>query len=166
MLDFPTMVRKPLVPVVLSLLVVLSTALSGCGPEKVSDEDRAAIEQTLRRYLPVLAKAYADGNIEPLREFAAERELARVYSRVSELAEEGKVVEPTFRQLTVENVTVWSYSNAYATTLEVWDLRVFPTGSSTVLSEELDQSNRVKYQLQRRGDHWQILARELEQALQ
>ncbi|MCB1057447.1 MAG: DUF4101 domain-containing protein [Acidobacteria bacterium] len=165
MLDLPTMARKHLVLVALSLLLLAAGSLIACGPEEVSDADRAAIEQTLRSYLPVLAKAYADGNIEPLREFAAERELARVYSRVSELAEEGKVVEPTFKQMTIEQVVVWNHSNAYVTTLEVWDLRVFPSGSSTVLSEELDQSNRVKYQLQRRGDHWQVLARELEQAV-
>lgn len=156
------MAKKLLIP--LSLL--FCCALVACGGATVTDEDRSQVESTLRAYLPLLSEAYESGNIEPLRELAAERELARVFTRVSELADEGKVVEPTFRELTLEDVQIWNHSNAFATTVEVWDLRVFPTGSSTVLSEELGQSNRVKYQLKRRGEQWQILARELEQTLE
>lgn len=150
----------------LLLAALLTVGLAGCGAEKVTDEDRQQLEATLREYLPLLSEAYDSGNIEPLRGLAAEREMARIHKRVSELADEGKVVEPTFRQLTVEDVQIWNHSNAFVTTVEVWDLRVFPIGSSTVLSEELNQSNRVKYQLKREGGEWQVLARELEQTLE
>ncbi len=156
------MAKKFLIP----LILLSCLGLAACGADKVTDEDRSGVESTLRAYLPLLSEAYESGNIEPLRAYAAERELARVFTRVSELADEGKVVEPTFRELTLEDVQIWNHSNAFATTVEVWDLRVYPTGSSTVLSEELGQSNRVKYQLKRRGDEWQILARELEQTLE
>ncbi len=148
-----------------SLLGTLFLALPSCGPEVLTEEDRLAITSTLEAYIPALAEGYTSGNLEPLKEFAAEREVARVYSRVAELAEEGKFLEATYRQMTVEQILVWGHANAAVTTLEVWDLRVYTSGSQVLLGEELDQSNRVKYQLKKRGKRWEILMRELEQAI-
>ena len=68
-----------------------------------------------------------------------------------------------FRQLTIEDVNVWNYSNAYATTHEVWDLVVYATGSEQILAEEYEQPNRVKYQLKREGDKWHVLFRTIQE---
>ena len=65
--------------------------------------------------------------------------------------------------MTIEDVRIWNYSNAYVTTLEVWDLVVYATGSDQVLASEYEQPNRVKYQLKREGDSWRILFREIQE---
>lgn len=158
-------------PALLLSGVLVTTLLTGCssrgtrnGP--ATPEEQAAIRAALEAYLPLLSQGYATGNLEPLRALAAEREVARVHKRVLELAEEGKVVEPELHELTVENVTIWNFANAYATTLEVWDLHVYAAGSRFQLSERLGQPNRVRYQLKRQGDHWRILQRDLDQTLE
>ncbi|MEM9292443.1 MAG: IMS domain-containing protein [Acidobacteriota bacterium] len=163
--------RRPRALLVRGLLVllalVLPLGLTACGgEEEISEEDQSAIATLLESYLPVLATGYASGDLEPLREYAAEREVARAFTRVTELAESNRYVEPTFHQLTVEEVVVWGSANAYVTTVEVWDLRVFAYGSAQLLGQEIGQSSRVKYQLKKRGGQWQVLYRELAQVLQ
>jgi hypothetical protein len=148
------------------ILIALWVAISGgCGGDSTSDSpvDRQEIEDTLEAYLPLLAEAYATGDLEPLRPWAAEKEIARVHKRVQDLSYQGRTLVPTFRQLTIEEVNVWNYSNAYVTTLEVWDLVVYPTGSEQVLAEEHEQPNRVKYQLKRDGDQWRVLFRTIQE---
>ena len=50
-----------------------------------------------------------------------------------------------------------SGNNAYATTVEVWDLRKFVAGTDRLLTEALGRSHRVKYQLKREpGVEYQI----------
>ncbi len=120
---------------------------------------RAALEL----YLPRLGEAYATGDLEPLRGLAAEKEIAAIEKRIIDLAASGRVLEPTFRTLTVEDVTVFNYANAYVTTVEVWDLRSLATGSRQPLAEEIGQSNRVKYQLKREGDSWRVLFRTIQE---
>ena len=66
----------------------------------------------------------------------------------------------------LERVKVWRHVNAYATTLEVWDLQVVAEGTDVVLSEVYNQSNRVKYQLKRRDDSWIVLFRQIEDTFQ
>jgi hypothetical protein len=61
--------------------------------------------------------------------------------------------------LTIEEVKVFNYANAYVTTVELWDVRSLATGSREVLAEDLAQSNRVKYQLKREGTSWRVLFR-------
>ena len=63
---------------------------------------------------------------------------------------------PTFRQLTIEDVNVWNYSNAFVSTAEIWDLVVYATGTDQVLAEEFEQHSRVKYQLKRDEDGWRV----------
>lgn len=145
------------------MLSLLAAMLLGCGQETVSDADREAIRATLAEYLPRMAEAYATGNVEVLRGVAAEKEVAIIYKKVSDLMnEEGRVVEPTLRDFVIEDVTVWNHSNAFATTLETWDFRVLVSGSDTVTSQVDGQRNRVKYQLKRRPEGWQVLYRTIE----
>lgn len=154
------------VRVALAVLAAFGLLTLACGPEEVKEEDRAGLTASLNGYLPTLAQAYTSGNVEPLRAYAAEKEVARVFTRVSELAEEGKYVDATFHQMTVEDVVVWSHANAFVTTVEVWELKVRAYGSDTLLGEDVRQTSRVKYQLKRRsGDDWQVLHRELVQVL-
>ena len=107
----------------------------------------------------MLAEAYASGDLEPLEPWAAIKEVARVKKRVTDYALQGRTIVPTFRQLTIEEVQTWSYSNAVVTTFEVWDVEVRATGGDQVLAAEYDQPNRVQYQLERSDDRWRILFR-------
>ena len=121
--------------------------------------DGPAGQAALELYLPRLGQAYATGDLEPLEGLAAQKEIAAIAKRISDLAEQGRVIEPTFRQMTIEEVKVFNYANAYVTTVEVWDLRSLATGSRQQLAEDIGQSNRVKYQLKREGDRWKVLFR-------
>ena len=107
----------------------------------------------------------------PLRErlagvlegYAAEKEIAGMEKRVDDLLLESRVIRPTVKSVEVEDVQIWNYANAFVTTREVWDLRVYAAGTDTLLSEAPDQHNRVKYQLKREGtDGWLVLFRELD----
>jgi hypothetical protein len=142
----------------LSALLLL-TALA-CGPsEQQQRADTESVAAALEVYLPRLGRAYASGDLAPLEGLAAQKEIAAIEKRISDLADQGRILEATFRELTIEEVTVFNYANAYVTTVEVWDLRSLATGSREQLAEDLGQSNRVKYQLKREGDSWRVLFR-------
>jgi len=152
--------------VLISSLIALVAISFGCNEATRKADDEAAkekIKATLESYLPLLGEAYASGNLEPLRGWVAEKEMARVYKRVDDLATQGRTLVPTFRQVTVEEINVWNYSNAYVTTLEVWDLEVYASGTEQILSQEYEQPNRVKYQLKRDDDRWRVLFRTIQE---
>ncbi len=147
-----------------AVVLVAAAACQGVAPPD-QEVDYQEIESTIREYLPKLAEAYATGNIVPLKPLTVEKEIARIRFRAQELADGGKVYEPDFKEMTVENISVWRYANAAVTTLEVWDVRSYAIGSHTLLSEVTDQRNRVKYQLKRKDHGWVVLYRELFEAL-
>lgn len=145
------------------LAVLLPVALLACGPSARQQEvDLQDIQRDLEAYLPLLGNAYATGELEPLEEYVAIKEVARVEKRIHDLGLQGRVLAPTFRQLTIEDVNVFNFANAYVTTLEVWDVRILAVGSDTVLAEEIGQSNRVQYQLKREGGRWRVLFRSIQ----
>lgn len=154
-------IARPLI----CLLLALTPLACGPSPEEVK-VDREEIRQNLEAYLPKLGEAYATGNIELLRGMAVEKELAHVDKKVTELAQEGRVLAPELRELTIEDVTLWSHNNAYVTTVEIWDVKSYVLGSDRLLSEDPDQAQRVKYQLKRRPEGWQILYRQVEQTFE
>ena len=126
--------------------------------------DRAAVQATLEAYLPLLAQAYSTGDLTPLEPYAAQKEIASIYKRVQDLANQGRTLEATLRSVTIEgDIKVWNYSNAYVSTHEVWDLVVYATGTEQVLASEYEQPNRVKYKLKREDDSWRILYREIQE---
>jgi hypothetical protein len=145
-------------------LILTFLVCAACGPSAERQEvNRDEIKADLEVYLPLLGEAYATGNLEPLREWAVEKEMSRVMKRLDDLVAQGRRLVPTFRQITIEDVNVWNYSNAFVTTLEVWDLQILATGTENVLAEELGQRNRVKYQLKREEDHWRVLFRTIQE---
>lgn len=115
----------------------------------------------LRQYLPRLGEAYARQDPTLLEDFAVPKEIARIQLRIDELDQRGEVYEPEFREVTVEDVSVWNYANAFITTFEVWDVRSFTVGSHMLIQEVVGQRSRVKYQLKRKDGSWVILYREL-----
>ena len=146
----------------LVVVVALATTVlvSACGPEaSARPENREAIQATLEAYLPRLAEAYTTRKFDGLKGLAADKEIAAVSKRIEDLARQGRVLEPEFKELAIEKINIWSHSNAYATTVETWDLKVYATGAHQLLSQELDQRNRVRYQLKRSGDGWLVLFR-------
>ena len=142
------------------MLLLLGCA-TGDAPE-VSVADRTAIRDLLEGYLPVMAEAYDTGRFEELEPFAVEKEIAALRKRINDLALGGRDLRPILRSLEIEDITIWNYSNAFVTTVEVWDLRIFATGTDTVLSEVEAQRSRVKYQVKRRDEGWQVLYRTLD----
>ena len=141
----------------LSLLLLMAVACS--SSEERQQVDTESIAAALEVYLPRLGQAYATGDLAPLEGLAAQKEIAAIAKRISDLAEQGRILEPTFRELTIEEATIFNYANAYVTTVEVWDLRSLATGSREQLAEDIGQSNRVKYQLKREGEGWRVLFR-------
>ncbi len=147
--------RVPRIALSLLLLAVVACSSS----EKRQEVDTESIAAALEAYLPLLGQAYATGDLTPLEGLAAQKEIAAVEKRISDLADQGRVLEPIFRELTIEEATVFNYANAYVSTVEVWDLRSLATGSREQLAEDIGQRNRVKYQLKREGDSWRVLFR-------
>jgi hypothetical protein len=145
-------------------LLLLTLAVAACGATKEQREvDREEIRGDLEAYLPVLGEVYASGDLSLLEGRAAEKEISRIHKRIEDLSVQGRRLVPTFRNLTVEEVNVWNYSNCYVTTMEVWDLEVRATGTEQVLSQQLEQANRVKYQLKREDGRWRVLFRTIQQ---
>jgi hypothetical protein len=141
-------VRRLLVARALAVALLL---VAGC----TSEQERTQVAKEEIRtvladgYLPRLAEIYGGANPQILEGWAAQKEISGIAKRVQELAQEGRSLQPELRAVTLEEVNVWSHSNAYVTTLEEWDLRVYNTGTRALLSEELGQHDRVKYQLKR-----------------
>lgn len=147
------------------LLVVAALSLTSCGPSKHEvATDKAEIKATLEHYLPKLALAYSASDLNGLKGYAAEKEVAAVRKRVEDIAAQGRHLVPTFHSVTIEKIVVWGYANAYVTTVEVWDLKIYAAGTSTVLSQELEKSTRARYQLKKYDGHWHILFRTIVQS--
>ncbi len=141
---------------------LLSLAAACATPAQQEARARQEIQAHLEAYLPRLAESYASGEPAGLGGLAAAKEIAGVEKRISDLAFEGRRLQPAFRGLVLESVEVWNYSNAYATTLETWDLRIYATGSERLLSERIGEKSRVKYQLKRDEGRWLVLFRAVE----
>lgn len=140
-------------------LAALLVGSCGTSDQGASEEDRRSIRSSLEAYLPRLAEAYAEGRADVLEGLAAPKEVASVEKRLQDLAMEGKTLVPEFHELTLEEVTVWGYANAYATTVELWDLGLYASGTDRLIGEEVGQRTRVRYQLKREGDRWLVLYR-------
>jgi hypothetical protein len=146
------------------VLLVAFLLTLGCASEQershtVKEEIRTALADG---YLPRLARIYGGEEPSILDGWAAEKEISGIAKRVEELDLQGRRLEPALREVTLEEVNVWSHSNAYVTTLEVWDLRVYNTGTHALLSESIGKRDRVKYQLKRAdGGDWIVLFRQL-----
>ncbi len=165
MLDCKDMKHRRPRLLLIAFLALLPAA--GCGgPSGDPQVNRQEIETVLRDYLPKLGQAYAKRDMSILANLAVPKEMARISLRTEELAATGRVYEPEFKEVTVEDVSVWNYSNAFVTTLEVWDVRSFTLGTHLLVNESLGQRNRVKYQMKRKEGSWVILYRELDQTFE
>lgn len=164
MLDCPMMkIRKHLRSLAaLPLLLVLAAglALGGCERSELTDRERQQIEATLAAYLPKLAEAYATREPARLAGLASGKEIASVKKLIDDLAERGELIAPELVSFTIENAHLWR-STVFVSTLEIWDLRRRSTGSEVVLQEYLGQRNRVNYHLEREGEGWLVLRRQV-----
>jgi len=138
--------------------------LAGCWQSEADKADEAAsIAAALEEYLPVLGEAYAGGDIETLRPYTAEKELARIQALVQNLVDQGRYLAPEFHSLTIEGTHTWNNSNAFVSTLEVWTVRMHALGSGEMLAEDVEESYRVKYQLKRDQNGWRVLFRAIQE---
>jgi hypothetical protein len=156
-------------PVAVSFAVLLLVAgLAGCGgpsPEKAA-ADKEEIQAFIEEYLPKLAEAYRTGDASGLEPYAAAKERSSIERRARELAKGGEVLAPVLESVEVEEVRSWQEINAYVTTIEVWDIRTYATGTENVVREQLAQTNRVKYQLQRENGRWRVFWREIQKTFE
>jgi hypothetical protein len=136
---------------------------AACGPSPEHQRaDREVVQQALAAYLPRLAEAYASGDAEKLRGLAVAKEIATVHKSIADLANQGLSFRPRLKHITVESARLWRGVNAYATTVEVWDIDKAVLGSDRILSQVRDEPHRVRYQLKRYEGTWQVLYREVE----
>lgn len=144
----------------LLLSVLLLLAVVACAEDEgPSEATRTEIRELLEAYLPRLGEAYATEKAEVVDGLAAAREVAAIKKRLRDIRLEGRRLEPTFQSLSIEEIKIWGYANAYVTTNEIWDIRTFATGADTMLTEQLSERNRVKYQLKRIDGQWTVLGR-------
>ena len=143
-----------------SAALCLGLLALGCGGATEQEGDaRPEIEALLAEYLPLLGEVYAENDSSRVEGLAAPREIAAIDKRLRDIQLEGRRLAPTFQSVAIEDLQVWGYANAYVTTQEVWDIRTYSTGSDQLLTEQLGQRNRVKYQLKRIDGSWQVLFR-------
>jgi len=142
----------------MALSLAVGLVACGEGPEG-SEATQAEIKQLLEAYLPRLSEAYKQEEATAVAGLAATREVAAIEKRLRDISMEGRRLEPTFRSVAIEKIKIWSYANAYVTTNEVWDIRTFASGTETMLTEQLEKRNRVKYQLKRIDGEWTVLGR-------
>jgi hypothetical protein len=154
--------RRGVQIVVFAIVLVVAVGLSGCGSSEQSEEEaRVDIQVLLEAYLPLLGEAYSENDAQRVAGLAAGREVSAVEKRLRDIRFEGRRLQPTFRSFSIEEIKIWGYANAYVTTNEIWDIRTFATGAETMLTEQLDQRNRVKYQLKKIDGAWTVLFRTL-----
>lgn len=148
------------------LLALLPGLLAGCAPdEKDAQQAREEIREMLLAYLPKMAEAYRTGDVEPLTELATERERAVLHKQITELEQQGRVVDTELLDLTIEDLNLVSYATAYVTTAENWRVRVYAVGTDRVLGEDDRQFSRVRYQLGREGGRWVVMGRNRDPAI-
>jgi hypothetical protein len=158
--------RRPLPA--LALLLASALLAGACGGQSPEEEaaDQEEIQAFLEEYLPQMAEAYRTGDVEPIVPYTTEKERAVIENRVREMAKSGQILAPELESVEVEDVTVWSAVNAFVTSVEVWNVRVLASGTEGVVREELNQPNRVKYQLKREDGRWRVFGRQLEETYQ
>lgn len=157
-----------------AVLALALAALAGaCAPSdpagQEATDDTSANEQIqvmLEAYLPAFATAYRTGDLEPLRQWAVEKEIASLERRLVAMNEEGLALEPELVEVVVEDVQVWNRVNAFATTLETWDLRFVSAGGGIPVSERLGERQRVKYQLKLEDGTWWVYYREVGETIE
>ena len=153
----------------MAAVVVLVLGCSGESRERGaapgSAEDRQEIRTMLERFLPALAAAYSSGDMEPLRPYAVERVLAYTQKRVTDIANQGMVLEANFDGLVIEDLRTWGNDFGIVNTLETWDLTYHPAGGGSVISDRPDTKSRVAYQVKKEGGQWRVFHRELKQEL-
>jgi hypothetical protein len=143
---------------VAAILLLLSSV--ACTSEESREiQAREEITRMLEEYLPVLAESYRSRDPLLLRDWVADKEIARIHKRIEEFAAQGRALEPHFRNVTVEDVRVWGHANAYVTTVELWDIRSVALGSGVVFQEVENQPNRVRYQMKKDEGRWRVLFR-------
>lgn len=150
---------------VLGLLLVVLSACSAPGAVEIDD---AQVRSLLEEYLPKVGEAYAHQDPKRIAPWAVPKEVARIAARIEELELQGQYYVPTLQSLEVVSISPWNYSNAFVTTLEVWDVTAYTMGTDRQISQVVGQKSRVKYQLKRRdeGEGWVVLYRELDENLE
>lgn len=155
-------------PALRLFVACLLPLLVGCAESAEDHRASAAeIEAFLADYLPRLSTVYDTGNAEVLRDLAAEKEMAHLVKLIGDRAAQGQVLVPELRSVTLESHTIWNHVNAFATTVEVWDLRLYSNSEPRALLRELlQQPSRVKYQLKKVDGRWLVLFRETTQVVE
>lgn len=150
------------------VFVVLLLALSGCSAPGAVEIDESQVRSLLENYLPKVGEAYAEQDPKIIAPWAVPKEVARIGTRIEELEIKGQYYVPTLDSFEVVSISPWNYSNAFVTTLEIWDVTAYTMGTDREISQVMGQKSRVKYQLKRKdaGDGWVVLYRELDENLE
>lgn len=153
--------RAPAILPALGLLLCVPLLLTSCGApsEQEVGEAREEIRATLMEYLPKMAEAYRTGEVELLEGYTTQKERAILDKHITELEQRGRTMDTELLELTIEDLNLVNYANAYVTTAERWRVTSYAVGTDRVLGEDPRQFSRVRYQLKREGDRWVVMAR-------
>lgn len=146
--------------VVLAVLIV-SAALTGCGTDEPTPEERVAVETAVRGYLDGLAQAYETLDMRHLDEYASPVEIRNVRNLLQQLANSGDRVEATLVLFEVTGVDIFRDVNASVGLVEVWDLVRFDalTGHEKGRTDGSVQTTLI--QLRRIEGDWKVIGRHI-----
>jgi hypothetical protein len=142
-------------------VVIVATALAGCGAAGPTPEERAAVESAVRGYLDGLAQAYSTLDLSHLEGHASPVEVRNVRNLLQQLANSGDRVEATLVGFEVTGLDIFRGVNASVALVEVWDLVRFDalTGREKGRTDGSVQTTLI--QLRNIEGDWQVIGRHI-----
>ncbi len=88
-----------------------------------ADPDAGGALKAVRGYNKALIAAYSRNEIDPLREYAGEKELGKVQHLIEGFAAQGLLMEADLKRMRVQKIERWGRDNVVVSTMERWRYR-------------------------------------------
>lgn len=138
--------------------VILIFAHLACQPDEAKEKEE--IKWVLEHYVQGLSKAYTKQNPALLKPFAAPLEVNQVRQFIKKLRYEGYALKPTLQNLTITYMDIYNGVNAFAKTVEVWQVTLVNAHTGEVVRKAMGQVLHVTYQLKKWDrEGWMITSR-------
>lgn len=140
-------------------IVGMLLPVAACEDTRPTDEERAAVQEVVGRYLNALADAYTTYDTASLEGLASPNEIAAVRKLLRTLAQTGDRVESTLRVYEVEHLEIFREINATVRLIEVWDVVRYDATTGEVKGRTPDSIQYSLLQLRLVEGRWIVVGR-------
>jgi len=144
-----------------SLSLALLIFFGVCGCRTSPDTNVQAVKDTVLRYNQLLAEAYANMNMNPLREVATADQAAKEFRHMAALGEARIRMESTLKSIEFSGMTFSGRDEASAITTETWDYTHFDMRTRTPVKVQKNVSYTLKYALKKENARWYVVSVEV-----